>query len=417
MRRLFLLVLLALLLGIGVVAVIETDPGYVLVAYGNYTLETSFWVGLVLLVLVTLLLYGIIALLRRLAGGRKSLLGWVGSRRSHLASRLSTRGLISYIEGDWARARRDLLRGVRNNDAPLANYLLAANASQRLGEPDKVREYLAAAAGSTAGANTAAALTRAELALQAGEYQRVQGILKEVPGNTTRHPRVLELQYRALRAAGDWQALAPLLPELRKRRVMPLEELHRLQQQVYEGLLEADPAAGDAADAPERWQARWNTLPAAVRREPAMIRRYAARLLQSGAHAEAEKLLLGTLKHEWDPALVRLYGYVQSDNVPRQLATAERWLQAHPEDPQLLLCLGRIAARDRLWGKAREYFESCYRRERSPEVCAELGRLLSGLGEAGVAAAYFREGLLLSENRLPALPLPDKALPAPGRRR
>ncbi len=410
MRRLFLLVLLALLLGIGVVALIETDPGYVLVAYGNYTLETSFWVGLVLLVLVTLLLYGIVALLRRLAGGRKSLLGWIGSRRSHLASRLSTRGLISYIEGDWARARRDLLRGVRNNDAPLANYLLAAHASQRLGEPDKVREYLAAAS-STAGAEVAAALTRAELALQAGEYQRVLGILKEVQGSAARQPRVLELQYQALRATGDWQALAPLLPELRKRRVLPLEELHRLQQEVYEGLLETDPGEPDAV------QARWNALPAAVRREPAMIRRYAAGLLQSGAHAEAEKLLLGTLKHEWDPALVRLYGYVQSENVPRQLATAERWLQAHPEDTQLLLCLGRIAARDRLWGKAREYFESCYRRERSPEVCAELGRLLSGLGEAGVAAAYFREGLLLSENRLPALPLPDKALPAPGRRR
>ena len=39
MRRIFAIVLVALLLGVGVVALIETDPGYVLVAYGNYTLE------------------------------------------------------------------------------------------------------------------------------------------------------------------------------------------------------------------------------------------------------------------------------------------------------------------------------------------------------------------------------------------
>ena len=44
MRKIFVLILIALLLGVGVVAVIETDPGYVLVAYGNYTLETSLWV-------------------------------------------------------------------------------------------------------------------------------------------------------------------------------------------------------------------------------------------------------------------------------------------------------------------------------------------------------------------------------------
>ena len=41
MRKLFVLILIALLLGVGIVAVIETDPGYVLLSYGNYTLETS----------------------------------------------------------------------------------------------------------------------------------------------------------------------------------------------------------------------------------------------------------------------------------------------------------------------------------------------------------------------------------------
>jgi HemY protein len=76
-----------------------------------------------------------------------------------------------------------------------------------------------------------------------------------------------------------------------------------------------------------------------------------------------------------------------------------------------LLCLGRLSARNKLWGKARDYFESSYRLQRSPEICAELGRLLTGLGEPKVAAAYFREGLLLSESGLPQLPEPEKLLP------
>ena len=74
----------------------------------------------------------------------------------------------------------------------------------------------------------------------------------------------------------------------------------------------------------------------------------------------------------------------------------------------MLLSLGRLSARDKLWGKAREYFESSYRLDRSAEVCAELGRLLTAMDEPKIAAAYFREGLLAREQELPALPLPDK---------
>jgi len=73
MRKLFVLMLIALLLGVGIVALIETDPGYVLLAYGNYTLETSLWVGTLLLVVFTLLVYALVRLVRKLLSGQNSL--------------------------------------------------------------------------------------------------------------------------------------------------------------------------------------------------------------------------------------------------------------------------------------------------------------------------------------------------------
>ncbi|MCK5885606.1 MAG: heme biosynthesis protein HemY, partial [Alcanivorax sp.] len=138
---------------------------------------------------------------------------------------------------------------------------------------------------------------------------------------------------------------------------------------------------------------------------------YVRMLGELGDPALAEKTILRALKHQWDSKLVRQYGLVESDNVSRQLTRAESWLADHNEDPQLLLCLGRLSARDKLWGKARDYFESSYRLERSGETCAELGRLLTDLGEPKVAAAYFREGLLLREGELPQLPMPEKVVP------
>ncbi|MDH4041360.1 MAG: heme biosynthesis protein HemY, partial [Gammaproteobacteria bacterium] len=227
-----------------------------------------------------------------------------------------------------------------------------------------------------------------------------------------RYPQALALLQRAYAGLGDAAGLAQLLPLLKKYRVLNAEEVARLETEAYGQALQqaGDGARGATLDS---LCDAWHAMPAAVRENPAMIRRYAALLVEMGGHALAEKTILHALKHGWDPELVRTYGYLQTDNVRRQLSRAESWLAAHPEDPQLLLCLGRLAARDKLWGKSRDYFEKSYRLQRSPEICAELGRLLSALGEASIAAAYFREGLLLRENHLPKLPRPDKIVGDP----
>lgn len=197
MRKLFALLLIALLLGVGIVAVIETDPGYILVAYGNYTVETSLWVGIVLLAVFTLLIYLTLRLVRRLLGGQQSLVSWIGGRRVRASSRLTTRGLISFIEGNWTRARRQLLRGAKNSEAPLVNYLMAARSSYRLNEPDKMREYLGAAEDAESEAGIAVELTQAELRLHSGQFEQALATLVRARRNAGRHPYVLDLLHRA----------------------------------------------------------------------------------------------------------------------------------------------------------------------------------------------------------------------------
>jgi HemY protein len=140
-----------------------------------------------------------------------------------------------------------------------------------------------------------------------------------------------------------------------------------------------------------------------------MLNDYVVLLMAQDNPAAAEKVILRSLKQNWDSALVRQYGLLETEDSARQLRRAESWLPDHTDDSQLLLCLGRLAARDKLWGKARDYFESSYRLERSAELCAELGRLLVALEEPEVAAAYYREGLQMRENALPDLPMPNEA--------
>ena len=78
-----------------------------------------------------------------------------------------------------------------------------------------------------------------------------------------------------------------------------------------------------------------------------------------------------------------------------------------PQDPALLLTLGRLCLQNQLWGKARDYFETSLKLERHPETCAELARLLAGLGDTERSNQLFQEGLGMLDERLLALPLPE----------
>jgi HemY protein len=404
-RRLFATALIALLVGVGIVVVIETDPGYVLVAYGKYTLESSLWIGLLVLLLLVLLIFLLLRLLYRIVGGRRSLFSWLDARKVRNAQRLTTLGLISLTEGNWLTARRQLVRGAQFNEAPLVNYLLAARASAQLKDADKADEYLRAAGDAEPEAELAVKIAQAEMKLQAGEYDQVIALLDHSTRNFSRHPHVLGLLHQAYLGLRDWDKMLELLPQLQKHKLLDTGALQQLEREIHTKQLERDGTSR------EQLRASWQKVPKALQRDVALVEAHVRSLVRLGDHDAAEDVLLRALRADWQGVLVRQLGFVQTSDAQRQLARAESMLAAHPDDACFLLCLGRLSMRAKLWGKARDYFESSYRLEHSAEVCAELGRLLTGLGESSVAAAYFREGLLLREDALPALPMPEKLVP------
>ena len=114
---------------------------------------------------------------------------------------------------------------------------------------------------------------------------------------------------------------------------------------------------------------------------------------------EAEALLRAAINRNWSDELVELYGRAHSDNPSAQLETAESWLRSRPEDPALLLTVGRLSLQNELWGKARSYLESSLKRQPSAQTYRELGALMQRLGEDDKALDYYRGGLesLISE--------------------
>ncbi|MEE4279729.1 MAG: heme biosynthesis HemY N-terminal domain-containing protein [Halieaceae bacterium] len=407
MGSLFLVAVLALLAGVGIVALIETEPGYLLIAYGGYTVETSFWVGIVLISTVVLLLYTFLRFLHGLASSPGSMLSWAGARRLRQSARLTNRGLISFVEGHYGRARKQLMRGARYSAAPLRNYLLAARASERLQEPEEMRRYLALAADCDPDAAVAVELTQAELLIQMRQYEQALASLERSRANPGRYPQALQLLSRIYDGLGDIESMAALIPELRRHRIGGPVELDDLEARVYADLLEKAAVTGDVA----RLQALWKRYPVRLSDNPAVQIDYLEALLDCEQTALVEKEIVRRLKKQWEPALVDLYGRIPRESASKPLATAEGWLKRHGEDPTLLLCLGRLAMVEREWSRARDYLERSHAKRPSEEVCLELGRLLTAVGEHAAAAAVFRAGTELRSSPLPKLPQPDDVVP------
>ena len=188
---------------------------------------------------------------------------------------------------------------------------------------------------------------------------------------------------------------------------MPAAELAELERRASNEHLNLAAQQPDAAVGRSGLDQAWQGLSGAQRQEPALVLAYAEQLRQLGAQDDAEAALRTALKRQYDSHLARLYGLVAANDPLRQLQFAEVLLKQQPQDPSLLLTLGRLCLQNRLWGKARDYLESSLRLQRDPEACAELARLLAQLGETERSNQLFQEGLGLLDKRLLALPLPN----------
>lgn len=407
MRRFYVIVFLLIAAAACIGLAIAEDSGYVLIAYKSFRYESSLWATLALVMVLWLLVWGIKLLVELLTTSTGLVNPWSRRNRSRRVQIAIEQGQMDLAEGRWASAQKHLARAAEAERQPLLYYLGAARAANELGRYEESDRLLERALERQPQAELAIALSHAQLQVDRAD---TEGALVTLQAMHERHPhnvQVLRQLQRLHQQRGDWAALIRLLPELRKDKVLPANELAELERRAWgHNLSLAAQRETEGEAGLQALQRAWQQLTSAQRQEPALVLAYAEQLRQLGAQAEAEEVLRGALKRNYDSHLVRLYGLLRGSDPVKQLQTAEGWLKAHPGDASLLLTLGRLCLQNSLWGKARDYFESSLKIERNPETCAELARLLAQLGDTGRSNQLFQEGLNMLDERLLALPLP-----------
>ena len=400
-----LVVLVAALLGMA----IAQDPGYMLIAWRHFSIETSIWVGLGFLLAFWLLLMLTRTLLRMLTASGRRINPWSRRNLQNRANLLATRGLLEFAEGHWQQSLRLLKRSAPHAELPLINYLAAARAANELEDYPECDALLREAYETTPKADVAIAVTQAQLQIARGQLEQALATLTRLRKEHPKHLYALKLLSQVYVRLEDWHSLLDLLPELRRQKVLREEDQQALERQVHVALLAqaGQRTASQDSDPASLVIAAWERMPKRLREEPELIEAYALQLRTRGRDELAEEVLRSALQQQFNERLVNLYGLLKGKDVARQLVSAEQWLTQHPHNASLLLAAGRLAQRNRLWGKARDYLEASFSSRRDIQTCAELARLQERMGDKGAAERTLRDGFEMIEGQLPTLPLPE----------
>lgn len=386
-----LLLVAALIAGIVAGPMLAGNQGYVLISVANQTLEMS----LTTLLLLVLVLFGLFflleTLLKRLLSVSSSTRGWLSGRKRRNARRQTADGLVKVIEGDWKHAEKLVVKAAKHSDAPLLNYLAAAEAAQSQGDSSQRDEYLRLAA-EIDSQSLALALTRAKLLCRQEQYEQAVATLQDLRHEHSRNPVVLNLLKACYLKLEDWKPLLALLPQLEKQGVIDTAEADQLRLQAECGLMHHITQQNGS----DGLMGHWNSLSRKDKQRPALIACFVKLMSSHSADSEAYTVLREALKKNNDEDLIELVPALNLNDYHPAIVRLQDLLRYDSSNPSTHSALGQLLMREGKWEEARTHFEQAIALRPNVEDYGYLVEVLEKLNDSQGAANLSRQALTLA---------------------
>lgn len=357
------------------------NTGYVLIAVGNYTIETSLVASLILLVVVLLILRVILRFIGRLIRGTEWGIKWFGQRREVKAEQAFREALIQLNHGDYDASSRAINRAWQLRKLP-TDALLAAYAAQRVGDIKQAREWL-----TRSHQTNELPLTEMILALRESSdaVERRWPELKALLADYPYHPSLLRYAILGMRSMQRYHDLADLLPRAAKQQLFSPQEFAALQEEVqFNLMLEAGRLGASSL------QDYWQGLSRDQRRDAVIRRAYLRALKTFDATAAADKVAARALKRgELDIAYLLEHNLLVPGPELRNLIQEK--LKQHPDDPVLLHALGQLALQTNDLTLAQRALRKAAEQQPSRQLLLDLAVTYDKLGDTANALRCYRE--------------------------
>jgi HemY protein len=306
---------------------------------------------------------------------------WGRYRRKQSRARL-TEGLEALHGGHWLRAEKLLQRAAEDDEVGTIARTAALRAADARGDEAAAQGHLSALAQRNASAHALATADRA-LARQDPDAAL---LALDSPAAQPLPPRGVALRAQAMAASGRAGEAYGLLGSLKQQQALSPSGQAALESQLAAQALHE---AGDANVLAERWE----TMPKPLRTDATIVAAYAERAAALRWDDAAAHSLEQAIDARWDESLVALYGRLPIGKLDSRRASAQRWLQAHPASPALLVTLAQLARQQGQWPQAQEFLHRALAQGASAEAWEELGHGFAAAGQEELARRSYANAL------------------------
>ncbi|MDG2141885.1 MAG: heme biosynthesis HemY N-terminal domain-containing protein [Gammaproteobacteria bacterium] len=371
-----------------------SDPGYLLIAFGKHTFETSLLAFLILILIFCLLIKLVVMIFVWINPGRFLRLAQSFDKRIKANNKRDTlSGLLYFARGNWRSSYSLLTKSITNEEEGIVNYLAAAYAAYRADQFQDSLKCLEEAERRYPEKNFTINLVKSRLLYDSGQAEEAALVLAKIQKVSPNDLDFLVLAKYVLLELKSWREMGDLLPRLKKAKIITSGEEDQIRVQILIDQLDKiwSERKGESEEAIQlNLKDLWKTVPKEFRFNEQLVKNYVSLLIKANAQADALKILELAINKKWSDALITDYGKQDFKEEAHQLAIAEKWIKKRPDDSNLLLCLGRISIKNKLWIKAKSYLERSINILPSAEGYGELSRLFDYLGDSEKSGSYMQ---------------------------
>ncbi|MGE4499679.1 MAG: heme biosynthesis HemY N-terminal domain-containing protein [Hydrogenovibrio sp.] len=380
-----------LVIATGLTALALNDNGQVSMVWHDWVIETSLTFALAAAVIG----FGALYLLMRLVINLWHFPAYWRNRRQlkrySKAESSMAKGMIALEYGDWQLAEKQLVKMAKHSDSGLVHYLTAAKMAHNQQAFSRRDQYLAEARQRFPSDSVTIGLVEARL-LMDSEPDVSLVILNELHQQSPKNKTILAEYAHLLVKQEYWSRLEEILGEVKRFRALDKAEIQSLEVQLLAGKVAR-------AENPEALEQLWQSLSGRQQLKPAILAEFVEQRMGWGKEQGLAELIAKSLSKQWDDRLAYQYGRIELGPAYERLKKAEKWLLNQPDNPVLLLTLGRLACMSQLWGQARHYFQESLKLQPELETFHALAKCYESEGLETQAALTYKEAILQLEKK------------------
>lgn len=356
MKRIALIVLLFFLV-MAISPMLIGEKGYILIALGNITIESTVVTASIMLFACFICLLFLLKVFRgsiKLSLGTWNKIAFASQRR---ALRNLNKGIASYILGNHQEAEHLLVKSAEPANVENIAYLLAASAADKQGLRNNTKHYLAQLHESQKNIKDVgleSALITIQLLLNHEEYQEARTLIDSHHKHIGHDDRLLSLEITLSLIEKRYSYAVEQLVLARKSKTITSEQIEQWEATAFSGAFNEKITSSNQ----DELQNFWNSLPRKIKQREQVVFAYCQVLANHKINEPLTKILLPVVKKGANDKILKQIRTLPLTSVDELIQLVQKHLHHDQNNPKWLSCLAHLAISSEQWSMAEKAFNS-----------------------------------------------------------